>query len=133
LTMNTTTSATPFALSLTITGSTGTITHTAATTLLVALAAPTSLTAIPSAGQVSLSWLASVGATSYHVKRALIGGGPYTGVSCTTATTFTDTGLINGTPYYYVASAAYQAGFNAGGESADSVQAIATPGAAQAP
>ena len=61
------------------------------------------------------------------MKRALISGGQYTGVACTTATTFADTGLINGTPYYYVASAAYQAGANAGGESADSVEASATP------
>jgi PKD repeat protein len=133
LTMSTTTSATPFALSLTITGSAGTITHTASTTLLVGLAAPASLTATPSAGQVSLSWPASVGATSYHVKRALISGGLYTGVACTTATTFTDTGLTSGTTYYYVASAAYQAGPNAGGESADSVETSATPGVAQAP
>jgi cellulose 1,4-beta-cellobiosidase len=133
LTMNTTTSATPNALSLTITSSTGTISHTASTTLLVGLAAPASLTATPGAGQVSLSWPASVGATSYHVKRALISGGPYTGIGCTTATTLTDTGLISGTPYYYVVSAAYQAGPNAGGESADSGETTVTPGAAQAP
>ena len=47
LTINTTTSATPYALSLTITGTAGTITHTASTTLLVNLAAPASLTATP--------------------------------------------------------------------------------------
>jgi hypothetical protein len=127
LTMDTTTSATPYALSLTMTGTAGPITHTASTTLLVNLAAPASLTATSgSAGQIMLSWPASVGATSYHVKRALVSGGPYVGVACTTTTAYTDTGVINGTPYYYVVSAAYTAGPNAGGESADSSEASAT-------
>jgi hypothetical protein len=67
LTMNTTTSAIPYALSLTITGTAGSISHTAATTLLVNLAPPANLTATGITGQVSLSWQASVGATSYHV------------------------------------------------------------------
>ena len=41
-------------------------------------AAPAGLTAAPTAGQVSLIWTASFGATSYHVKRATTSGGPYT-------------------------------------------------------
>jgi len=127
LTINTTTSATPYALSLTITGTAGTITHTASTTLLVNLAAPASLTATPGIGQVSLSWPASVAATSYDVKRATVTGGPYTTVACATTTSYTDTGLSGGTTYYYVVSAAYNAGPNAGGESADSSEASATP------
>lgn len=127
LTMNTSTSATPIALSLTIKGSIGTIAHTASTTLLVAMTPPASLSATPGSGQVSLSWPASVGATSYHVKSALTAGGPYTGLGCTTSPTFTQTGLTNGTPYYFVASAAYQAGPNAGGESADSAESSAIP------
>jgi hypothetical protein len=91
------------------------------------MASPKGLTATPSAAQVSLSWSASVGATSYHVKRALISGGPYETISCTTtATTFTDTGLTSGTTYFYVVSAAYQGGPNVGGESADSPEASAT-------
>jgi fibronectin type 3 domain-containing protein len=127
LRINTTTSATPYALSLTITGTAGTITHTASTTLLVRLASPASLTATPGTGQVSVSWPASVGATSYHVKRATVTGGPYTTIACATATNYTDTGLTGGTTYYYVVSAAYSAGPNAGGESADSSEATATP------
>jgi hypothetical protein len=127
LTMNTNTSATPYALSLTITGTSGTITHTGSTTLLVALAAPANLTALPGPGQVSLSWAASVAATSYHLKRALVSGGPYQGIACTTIRSYTDTGLTSGTTYDYVVSAAYQGGPNAGGESADSIQASATP------
>src|SRR5262249_5390919 len=47
--------------------------------------------------------------------------------ACTTTTAYTDTGLINGTSYYYVVSAAYSAGPNAGGESPDSSEASAIP------
>jgi cellulose 1,4-beta-cellobiosidase len=125
--MNTTTSATPYALSLSIIGTAGAISHTASTTLLVNLAAPASLAATAGNAQVSLSWPASVGATSYHVKRARVSGGPYVIVSCTTTTSYTDSGVVNGTTYYYVVSAAYVAGPNAGGESADSSGASATP------
>jgi fibronectin type 3 domain-containing protein len=89
--------------------------------------APASLTATPGAGQISLSWSDSVGATSYHLKRALISGGPYEGVACTTTTAYTDVAVVNGTTYYYVVSAAYSAGPNAGGESADSSEASAIP------
>ena len=123
--MNTTTGAIPSALSLTVTGATATLSHTGSTTLLVALAPPANPTATASGTQVALSWLASINATSYHVKRASVSGGPYSGVSCTTGTSFTDTGLSSGT-YYYVVSAGYSSGFNAGGESADSVQTSAT-------
>ncbi|MFC5470377.1 cellulose binding domain-containing protein, partial [Cohnella suwonensis] len=73
--------------------------------------------------QVALSWTASAGATSYTVKRATTSGGPYTNVATGIATTtYADTGLTNGTTYYYVVSAT-----NAAGESANSSQASATP------
>jgi fibronectin type 3 domain-containing protein len=127
LTMNTTTGTTPWALSLTITGVSGTVTHTASTTLLVNLAPPSDLSATPGSGQVSLSWAASVGASSYHVKRATESGGPYVTVACPTATSYVDTGLSNGTAYYYVVSGAFSGNPNAGGESADSSEASATP------
>ena len=87
--------------------------------------APTGLTATAGDKQVSLSWSASTGATSYHVKRATITGGPYTQVGAPTGTSFTDTGLANGTTYYYVVSA-----LNNGGESANSGEKSATPQAA---
>ncbi len=84
--------------------------------------APSGLTATAGNQQVSLTWNASAGATSYNVKRATASGGPYTTVSSPTATSQTDTGLTNGTIYYYVVSAV-----NATGESANSSQASATP------
>ena len=85
-------------------------------------AVPASLSATAGNQQVALAWSASSGATSYHVKRSTTSGGPYTQVSAPTATNFTDTGLTNGTTYFYVVS-----GVNASGESADSAQASATP------
>ena len=127
LTMNTTTSAVPYALSLTITGTSGSLTHTASTTLLVTLEPPASLTATAGNAQVSLSWPASVGANSYDVKRATVSGGPYVTVGCSTTTSYTDSGLQAGTTYYYVVSAQYTGGPDAGGASADSVEANATP------
>ncbi len=85
-------------------------------------AAPTGLTAIGGDTQVSLGWTASSGATSYNVKASTISGGSYTNVSNVAATNFVVTGLVNGTPYYFVVSAV-----NIAGESANSSQASATP------
>lgn len=85
--------------------------------------APASLTATAGNGQVTLSWSASSGATSYHVKRATNASGPYATVAANvTAASYTDTGLTNGTTYHYVVSAV-----NAAGESSPSVAATATP------
>src|SRR4029077_10389047 len=133
LTMNTTTSTVPWALSLTITGTSGTLSHTASSTLLVDLAAPNSPAAVAGDKQVSLSWGASVEASSYHIKRATIAGGPYETTAClaATATKFTDTGLVDGTTYYYVVSAAYAGNPNSGGESVNSKEVSATPHATQ--
>jgi cellulose 1,4-beta-cellobiosidase len=86
-------------------------------------AAPTALTAVAGNAEIALSWTASTGATSYTVKRATTSNGPYTAVATgVTATSFVNTGLTNGTAYYYVVSAV-----NSAGESANSAQASATP------
>jgi hypothetical protein len=85
--------------------------------------APTTLMATPGSGLVSLTWNASSGATSYNVKRSTTNGGPYTTVaSGVTSTSFTNTGLTNGTTYFFVVSAV-----NSFGESGNSNQASATP------
>jgi len=89
---------------------------------LQAPASPTGLSATAGNAQVSLTWTASGGATSYHVKRATASGGPYTQAGAPTAANFTDTGLTNGTAYFYVVSA-----LNSAGESGNSSQATATP------
>ncbi len=77
---------------------------------------------------MSLSWSASSGATSYNVMRATANGGPYTTISSPTTTSYSDTGLTNGTTYYYVVTAA-----NVNGASGNSNQASATPAAAGTP
>jgi fibronectin type 3 domain-containing protein len=85
-------------------------------------AAPTNLVATAGNAQVGLSWSASSGATSYNVKRSTTSGGPYTTIASPTTTSYTDTGLTNGTTYFYVVSAV-----NAAGQSANSSQVSATP------
>ena len=86
---------------------------------------PTGLKATAGVQQVSLSWTASSGATSYHVKRSTTHGGPYTTISSPGSTSYTDTGLTAGTTYYYVVSS-----LNANGESANSAEVSAVPTAA---
>ncbi|HZO84925.1 MAG TPA: metallophosphoesterase [Verrucomicrobiae bacterium] len=91
-------------------------------------AAPQNLVATPGNSQVSLTWNASAGATSYNVKRSTTSGGPYTIIANPTSTSHLDATAVNGTTYFYVVSAV-----NAVGESADSTQASATPSAPTIP
>jgi hypothetical protein len=86
---------------------------------------PLNLTATGGKQQISLAWTASTGTNSYNVKRAATNGGPYTTVAAPTGTSYTDTTVTNGTPYYYVVTAV-----NATGESGNSNQAAATATAA---
>ncbi len=66
-------------------------------------ATPASLSATAGNGQITLSWTASVGATKYDVYR--LSGSDYPYLGQTTATSYTDTGLTNGTAYSYKVSA----------------------------
>jgi hypothetical protein len=76
-----------------------------------------------SATQIALSWTASPGAVDYNVKRSTTPGGPYANIATgVTATSYDDTGLSTGTPYYYVVTAA-----GIDGESENSTEASATP------
>lgn len=66
--------------------------------------APSGLTATGGAGQVTLSWTAGSGATSYNLHRATQSGGGSASapvVTGITGTSYTDTGLASGTTYYY--------------------------------
>jgi len=91
-------------------------------------AVPTGLQATAGNTQVSLTWTAITAATSYHVKRSTTNGGPYTQVAAPISPNFTDTGLANGTAYFYVVSA-----LNSAGESANSSPVSATPVAPATP
>jgi fibronectin type 3 domain-containing protein len=99
----------------------GTITLTSGTS---APAAPTGLTATAGNASVSLTWTASSGASTYHVYRGTTAGGEATApvASGITIQSYSDTGLSNGTKYYYKVAAV-----NAGGTSALSAEASATP------
>ncbi len=86
--------------------------------------APTGLAATVGSGSVTLTWNAAGGATSYTVKRGITSGGPFTAVANvgSSPTSYTDSGLTNGTTYYYVVT-----GSNSAGTSPNSAVLPATP------
>jgi autotransporter-associated beta strand protein len=88
-------------------------------------AAPSVLSASAGDGRVDLAWTASTGATGYTILRATESAGPYTAVATSvTPTTHTDTGVSNGTTYYYRVVAT-----NDSGASTNSAVVSATPAA----
>jgi hypothetical protein len=85
-------------------------------------AAPTGLTATAGNAAVTLNWTASSGAGSYNVYRSTASGQEVRVATGVSGTSFTDSGLTNGTAYYYEVTAV-----NGNGESAVSNEASATP------
>ena len=93
---------------------------------LCAAIGPDGLTATAGGCQVMLAWNAATNATGYNVKRSLTSGGSYTLIATNLASlAYTNTGLANGTLYYFVVSAT-----NSAGESANFSQVSARPVAA---
>ncbi len=92
--------------------------------------APSGLLALGSNKRVTLTWTnAPLTPTSYTVKRSPNHGGPYSVIASditvgVQATTYSDPDVTNSIPYFYVVSA-----INSFGESANSVEATATPSA----
>ncbi|HEV2692699.1 MAG TPA: polysaccharide lyase family protein [Verrucomicrobiae bacterium] len=85
--------------------------------------APASLSAIAGDSQVFLTWTAAANATGYFLYRGTSTGNETTTlIGNYTGTSYTNTGLANGTTYYYVVTAT-----NDGGLSARSPEANATP------
>lgn len=82
---------------------------------------PAKLVAEAGGTLVNLSWDAVVGATGYNVKKSLKAEGPYATIASPTSPSYVDTGLKDGTTYYYVVTTV-----NAAGESANSNEALAT-------
>lgn len=108
--------------SLSFNAATGVLTVTNGATAVLP-SVPGALAATAGNGQVGLVWNAASGADTYNVKRSTTAGGPYTTIGTNVATTgYTDTGVVNGTTYYYVVQAK-----NASGLSADSSEVSATP------
>jgi len=93
------------------------------------LLAPTGVTAAPGNKQVTLTWTAASGATSYNIGRSTTSGSGYVsaGTVAAAATTFTDTysALLNDTKYFYVVSAS-----NSTCTSPNSTEVSATPACA---
>jgi fibronectin type 3 domain-containing protein len=84
---------------------------------------PAGLVATAGNASVGLAWTASAGATGYAIYRGTAAGAEgATPVGTSASNSFTDTGLTNGTTYYYTITAS-----NAAGTSAHSSEAHATP------
>jgi glycosidase len=90
---------------------------------LVGPVAPSSLAATAGNGTVALSWAVAAGASSYNVYRSPVTAGGYELVGTTSATTFSDATVRNGTRYFYVVRALDAAG----NEGPASNEAAATP------
>ncbi|MGA2888236.1 MAG: sugar-binding protein [Terracidiphilus sp.] len=105
---------------------TGPVSNEASVTPGGSSAAPTNLTATAGNGQVLLTWTTAAGSTSYNVYEGAAPGGEgatpvATGI---TATTYTATGLTNGTSYFFTVAAV-----NSFGTSGFSNEVTATPAA----
>src|SRR5256712_13489519 len=75
---------------------------------------PTGLSASAvNASQIRLSWTASSGATSYKIQRSPDGSTAWTQVGTSGTTTFTDSGLIPSTTYFYRVLASNGTGISA--------------------
>jgi len=84
---------------------------------------PASLAATAGNAQITLSWPAAIGATGYILQRGTSSGNDTNIIaSGLTSTNYLDTGLTNGTTYYYVVSA-----MGSAANSGNSVEAHATP------
>jgi phosphatidylinositol-3-phosphatase len=84
--------------------------------------APSGVSATAGNAQVTLAWNVVSGASTYNVKRGAAAGGPYGTVATVSTNAYTDTGLTDGTTYYYVISAV-----NVAGEGPNSAEVNATP------
>jgi len=91
---------------------------------------PEGVTATPGNGQVTISWTAVLGATSYNIYWSttpgvtIANGAKITGA----ASPYVQSGLTNGATYYYVVTAV-----DGNGESTPSTQVSAIPSAAPTP
>jgi hypothetical protein len=91
--------------------------------------APTGLAATAGDGQVVLSWNSSPNAIGYNVKSSATLAGPYNIIAPNlNGLTYTNTGLTDGTVYYFVVSA-----LNSAGESTNSAAVAAQPFSSTAP
>ena len=94
--------------------------------------APANFSAIAGDTEVSLSWDAVPGATEYRIYRAAAANDPLVRIAGDTmvvVTTYTDTGLTNGTAYRYTVRAVNGIGEGPGSSEAAAAPALAAPAA----
>ncbi len=87
-------------------------------------AVPSMPVAVNNSNSIGLSWNSASGAVTYKVKRGTASGGPYTLIATVSTTSYTDTSVTSGSPYYYVVSSMGNTL-----ESANSAEAFGVPGA----
>lgn len=78
------------------------------------------------ASQINLGWVPStdnVGVASYSIFRGTATGGPYEKIGTSTAASYSDTAVVQGTTYYYVVRA-YDAAGNGSGNSNEAVFSV---------
>jgi len=82
----------------------------------------------PTQHTVDLSWTAASGAVGYNIYRGAVSGGPYTMInsSLDATTAYTDSTVVSGQTYYYVATAV-DSGNNESGYSNQTQAVIPTP------
>lgn len=93
-------------------------------------ATPTGVAAVPNNASATISWNASSGATSYNLYRSTSSGAEGTTAykSNITSTSYTDTGLTNGTTYYYKVAAVSSAGTSAQSSEVSAKPSASGPG-----
>ena len=86
---------------------------------------PASFNALSQDGAVALNWADNLqeGFLEFRVSRSTTAGGPYSQITSTVESTFTDNAVTNGTTYFYVVTAVNSDGV----ESANSNEDSATP------
>jgi len=95
-----------YSLYAAVTDSVFTMASSKTNTFTVSNAGPTGLAAVPGNERVNLSWNPVLGATGYTVRRSSPGNTSYSDVvTGLTDLTFQNTGLVNGTLYYYTVKA----------------------------
>jgi|GEM_PF-476877 len=93
-------------------------------------ATPTGVSASPNNASATISWNASSGATSYNLYRSTSSGAEGTTAYKTNiaGTSYTDTGLTNGTTYYYKVAAVSSAGTSAQSSEVSAKPSASGPG-----
>ncbi|TRX03699.1 LamG-like jellyroll fold domain-containing protein [Flavobacterium gawalongense] len=87
-------------------------------------AVPSMPVVVNNSNSIGLSWNTASGAVTYKIKRGTVSGGPYTTLATVSTTSYTDTNVSSGSPYYYVVSSMGNTL-----ESANSAEVFGVPGA----